>query len=263
MRKQVSLFTLLLLFLLSVPVASQETPEKPLYSPTGNEATLVGTISIKGKLPKIYRIDMTADMTCVKLNPKAEIDEVITNENWLMNAFIYVKSEALNGYRFEMPNSEAVLQQRNCMFEPHVLGLRVNQPLHIINADPTIHNIHPIPKFNLEWNQSYAPGAPPVVKTFPRPEMLVPFKDNHHPWERAYVGVMDHPFFAISDKFGKFEIRGLPAGTYKLIVWHETFGQQELEITLVPNELRSADFTFDADKSTPRSNSSSSVFTKP
>ena len=97
-----------------------------------------------------------------------------------------------------------------------------------------------------------------MVKTFARADVLIPIKDNHHPWERAYVGVMDHPFFAVSDKLGKFEIRGLPAGTYKLVAWHEEFGEQELEVTLVPGEIRSADLTFDVAKRR-QSNQSSSV----
>ena len=76
----------------------------------------------------------------------------------------------------------------------------------------------------------------------------MPIKCNQHPWMKAYAGVMDHPYFAVSDSLGKFEIRGLPAGTYKLIVWHQVFGEQEIEITLVPGENRNADFTFDSEK---------------
>jgi len=87
-----------------------------------------------------------------------------------------------------------------------------------------------------------------MVKTFSHPEVLIPFKDNQHPWEKAYVAVMDHPFFAVSDESGRFEIRGLPPGTYTLVVWHERLGEQELEITVAPGEIRNADFTFDADK---------------
>ena len=266
MRHKFPLITLLVLIsLLSLPVASQTTqeiPEKPLYYPTGNEVSLIGTISVKGELPPNYRIDMAADPVCVKLNPGAQIDTIMTNQNYLMNAFVYVKGDTLKGYRFEIPDSPVVLQQRNCRFEPHLLGLRVGQPLQIINADPTVHNVHPTPKLNQEWNYSQAPDAPPMVKKFARAEVLIPIKDNQHPWERAFVAVMDHPYFAISDKLGKFEIRGLPAGTYKLVVWHEEFGEQEIEVTLVSGEIRSADFTFDASK-TRRNNSSSEIQQKP
>jgi hypothetical protein len=95
---------------------------------------------------------------------------------------------------------------------------------------------------------SSGPNSPPVIKIFTRPEQLIPFKDNQHPWEKAYVAVMDHPFFAVSDEFGRFEIHGLPPGTYTLVVWHELLGEQQVEITIAPGENRNADFTFDADK---------------
>jgi hypothetical protein len=77
---------------------------------------------------------------------------------------------------------------------------------------------------------------------------MIPIKCNQHPWMKAYAGVMDHPFFAVSDSSGKFEIRGLPEGTYNLVIWHEVLGEQEMEITVIPGESRNVDFTFDADK---------------
>ena len=77
---------------------------------------------------------------------------------------------------------------------------------------------------------------------------MIPFKDNQHPWEKAYVGVLRHPFFAVTDKLGNYEIRGLPPGTYKLVVWHEAFGEQEVELTLAPGETRRVDFIFEASK---------------
>ena len=118
---------------------------------------------------------------------------MIDQSELLDECFVYVKGDTLKGYRFEIPDSPVVLQQRNCRFEPHVFGLRVGQPLQIINADPTVHNVHPTPKLNQEWNYSHAPDGPPMVKNFARAEVLIPIKDNQHPWERAFVAVMDHP----------------------------------------------------------------------
>ncbi len=237
-----------MLLLLSLSVASQQNQQKPLFYPTGNEATLVGTITVKGKIPPPVLFDMTADPVCVKLNRRPEIENLQVDQGRLRNAFIYVKGDSIEAFRFEIPDSEVTLQQRACYFEPHVLGLRAGQPLRIFNADPTSHNMHPTPKLNTEWNQTNAPGSPPTLKTFDKAEVLIPFKDNQHPWEKAYVAVMDHPYFTVSDGLGKFEIRGLPAGTYKLVVWHEMFDEQELEVTLVPGEIRNADFTFDIEK---------------
>jgi hypothetical protein len=245
---------LVFLFLISVQLtvaqaqAPQETPEKPLYNATGSEATVTGTIIVTGTIPIRRRIDMAADAVCGQLNLNPQTDDILVNEGKLENAFVYLKGESLNAYRFAVPESDVVLVQRNCQFAPHVLGLRVGQTLQVINNDPTMHNVHPTPKFNPEWNQTHPPNAQPIVKIFPRAEVLIPVKDNQHPWEKAYIAVMNHPFFAVSDESGRFEIRGLPPGTYTLVVWHERLGEQQLEITVSPGEARNADFTFDAEK---------------
>ena len=241
-------FTLFTSLLFSCfPVMAQET-QKPFYYTTGNEGVVTGTVTLKGTPPKLRVIDMTADPSCQELNRNPKPDWVVTSQGRLANAFIYVKGETLNAYQFEAPESEVIMNQRACYFEPHVFGLRVGQSLRIINGDPTHHNVHPTPKLNQEWNQTQAAYAPPMVKTFPRAEVMIPIKCNQHPWMRAYVGVMNHPYFTVSDRSGKFEIRGLPAGTYKLVVWHEVFGEQEIDVTVVPVETRNADFTFDAQK---------------
>jgi hypothetical protein len=242
------------LFLISVQLiaaqaqAPAEPPEKPLYNATGSEATVTGTINVTATVYQPRRIDMSADPVCIQLNPNPHTEDLLVTGGKVANAFVYLKGESLNAYRFAVPESDVVLVHRNCQFAPHVLGLRVGQKLQVINSDQTVHNVHPTPKVNPEWNQSQPPNAQPIVKTFPRAEVLIPVKDNQHPWEKAYVAVMNHPFFAVSDESGRFEIRGLPPGTYTLVVWHERLGEQQLEITVSPGEARNADFTFDAEK---------------
>lgn len=247
MRHRIPLLGFWILSLFQFAVA-QEAVEKPLYQPGGNEATLTGTITVTGAVPRPKRIDTAADPICTESSPRLYTDDLVVHEGNLQYAFVYVKSDSLANYRFAMPESDAVLVQRNCQMSPHVLGIRTNQPLQIVNADRTMHNVHPTPKYNREWNQTHPPDIPPLVKSFDHAEVLIPFKDNQHPWERAYVAVMDHPFFAVTDEFGRFEIRGLPPGTYTLVVWHERFGEQQLEITITPREIRSVDFTYNVDK---------------
>lgn len=253
MRYRLPLFTLLILTfcLISSQSSAQDPvePQKPLYQPKGDEANLTGTINVKGTIPKPLQIDMSADPVCQQLNSKPETDHLIANENKLANAFVYVKNrELFQVYRFEEPDTEEVLERRNCRFMPHIIGLRVGQPFSIVNADRTYHNIHPTPKLNHEWNQTQPPGSAPLRKAFHRAEVIIPVKCNQHPWEKAYIAVMDHPFFAVSDANGNFEIRGLPHGTYTLAVWHEQLGEQEMELTLVAGETRRVDFTFEAKK---------------
>jgi plastocyanin len=245
-----TLFFLLSLFINS-PAAIQNpagTTQKPLYRPNGNEATLVGSIFVDGKVPESPKLDMSADPVCVEINrPQARTDDLLTSNQGLQNAFVYVKDgAALNDYSFAVPASDVSLERRNCRFSPHVAGLRVGQRLSVVNHDPTQHNTHPTPRLNVEWNMTQAVGGEPYIHTFTRPEQFIPVKCNHHPWERAILGVFAHPFFAVSDQLGNYEIRGLPEGSYKLVVWHERLGEKEMEITVARGENRRTDFTFSA-----------------
>lgn len=224
--------------------ASVLVAKKP-YVRTGYEVTLSGTITLTGKRPKPLRIDTSADPVCSQVNPDISTEWIVGQKGKLANVFVYVKSEALNAYTFEQPTSEAVLEHKGCSYVPHVLGIRVGQLLTIVNGDPTTHNTHPTPKINGEWNQSQPSGGTPITKSFKHGEMFIPFKCNQHPWEKAYVGVFDHPFFAISDEFGNYRIEGLPPGQYTVVAWHERFAEKTIEITFVPGEARDISFSFD------------------
>ncbi len=222
------------------------SPNRKPYVRTGNEVTLSGTIKLTGKRQKPNRIDMAADLVCYQVNPDPKTEHVVGSKGKLANVFVYVKSVALDSYTFDQPGSSAVLEHKGCRYVPHVLGMRVGQPLTILNSDPTYHNTHTTPKSNLEWNQTQSPGSPPLKKTFDQPDFM-PFKDNQHPWEEAYVGVFAHPFFAISDGSGNYRIEGVPPGRYTVVVRHETLGEKTVDITLVPGEARDLSFSFDAE----------------
>jgi hypothetical protein len=238
------LTALLSLAIMSVAQESNVADDKKLYVRTGNEGTLSGTIALTGRRPKARRLDMWADPICMTLNLRPLTQWVLGQEGKLANVFVYVKSEALGEYRFEMPTANAVLQHKGCKYLPHVLGIRVGQQLTILNNDPTTHNTHPTPKINADWNQSQPPRGEPIIESFLHSELFIPFKDNQHPWEKAYVSVFDHPFFAVSDEFGNYQIEGLPPGKYTVVAWHEVLGEKAIEMTLGAGEARDISFSF-------------------
>jgi hypothetical protein len=218
--------------------------KKP-YQSNGIEGTIIGTIALKGKAPGPLFIDMSADPVCQAMG-ELKTEWRVVKAGKIANAFVYIRSGGiLDEYSFPQPDSPAVLAHKGCRYEPHALAIRVGQPLTISNSDPTIHNTHPQLKNNAEWNQSQSPNAPAISVTFTHPETFIPFKDNQHPWENAWVGVFSHPFFAVSDERGHYSIQGLPPGLYTLVVWHERFGEKTLELTVSPYETRIADFTLD------------------
>jgi hypothetical protein len=244
--------TLAIVFVLSVLMmpsgqdANHLSNKKP-YARTGSEAAVSGTIAFTGQQPKTLKIDMSSDPVCHEANPDPKIEATLVKNDRLANVFVYVKSVALDAYSFDSPASPALLEHKGCRYVPHVLAMQAGQPLMILNSDPTQHNTHPAPKHNLEWNISQGIGSAAISKTFDKPE-VIPFKDNMHPWERAYVGVFSHPFFAISDEDGNYKIAGLPAGQYTLIAWHERLGEKTVDLVLVPGESRHQAFTFDAER---------------
>jgi plastocyanin len=160
----------------------------------------------------------------------------------LGNVFVYVK-DGLGNYVFDAPTETAKIDQQNCRYHPHVFGMRVGQKLEIVNSDPTMHNIHAMPKTNSEFNTA----EPMPMKTehvFNTKEVMVPFKCDVHGWMNAYVGVMDNPYYAVTDKDGKFELKSLPPGTYTIEAWHEKLGVTSQSVTLGAKETKDVTFTF-------------------
>jgi plastocyanin len=230
--------------------ASKET--KP--APKG-EGTISGTIAYAGPAPVAKKIDTSADPVCGQKNPNLETDDNKVTDGKLGNVFVYIKDGTITGgskigdYTFPAATAEATLDQNGCHYAPHVLGVQVNQKLKITNSDPTQHNIHPQPKNNPEWNQTQPNGAPPIEKSFNRAEVLIPVKCNQHPWMKSYIGVLKHPFFAVTKPDGTFEIKGVPPGIYTVVAWHEggaTGTEKTMQVTVTGSGAAKADFSFGA-----------------
>jgi plastocyanin len=223
------------------------------YTKTGKEGSVSGVVAFVGTPPPAKPIDTSADPVCGQKNPNLATDDNIVKDGKLANVFVYIKDgttadgKKITAYSFATPTAEVALDQNGCHYAPHVLGLQVNQKLKITNSDPTQHNVHPQPKNNPEWNQTQPNGAPPIEKTFNRAEVLIPVKCNQHPWMKAYVGVMKHPYFAVSAADGSFELKDVPPGKYTVVAWKEggaTGSEKTLEVTVPANGAAKADFSF-------------------
>lgn len=220
-------------------------PAGPLWKPSGNEGNITGVISFDGAAPAPRKLDQSQDPACEKLG-ESFVDDVVVNNGKLQNVFVYVKS-GLPRASFAIPAAEVTLDQKGCKYVPRVLGIQTGQPLKIVNSDPTDHNVHPAAKINKEWNQSQMAGQGPITRKFTKEEVLIEVKCNRHPWMTAWLGVLSHPFFAVSAPDGSFAIRGLPPGEYEIEAWHEKYGAKTLKVTVTERADAKADFTFKAE----------------
>ncbi|MBI3210897.1 MAG: hypothetical protein HYZ37_18585 [Candidatus Solibacter usitatus] len=224
-----------------------ETKASPQYFHVdpATASSVKGKVRLEGKRPAAKRIRMDAEEACQALHKEPVFEEkvLVTKDGGLANVFVYVK-EGLEGKVFPPAETAVVLEQRGCQFVPRVMGIRAAQTLAVKNSDPVSHNIHPMPKNNRDWNQQQPPQAPDLQRRFARAEVMIPVKCNVHNWMRSYIGVLDHPFFAVTDADGGFSLEGLPPGSYTLAAWHESFGEITQPLVVASSEPRSTEFVF-------------------
>jgi plastocyanin len=228
--------------------AKKESAPPAASAPPVDEAsaaTIAGKVSFSGDKPTMRALSMDATPACARQHstPVKSEEVIISGDGGLKNAFVYVKA-GLPDRQWPAPAEPVKLDQKGCVYNPHVLGVMVGQDIEISNSDPTNHNIHPLPKVNREWNESQAPGTDAKRKNFPREEIMLPVKCNVHPWMRTYISVVSHPFFAVSGDDGSFTIKGLPPGEYTLEAVHEKLGTQEFKVKVGAKETGKADFAF-------------------
>ena len=177
---------------------------------------ITGKITLKGTPKPELEIPLTP--SCGKINPNKVTTRhyVVDKDGGLANVFVYLKDAKAAPATGEGP----VLDQKGCMYEPYILGVVTGQKFKVKNSDPELHNVHPTPKLNKEFNLGQIPNGPDITRSFDQAEVLVRIKCDVHPWMFAYMGVVDHPYFAITDKEGNFKIAGVPDGKYTIVAYH-------------------------------------------
>ena len=211
---------------------------------TSTPGSIVGRVHFTGTAPKVSTYSMNADPACAKTHPGPNTSEdfVAGSDGTLANVIVFI-SDGLGARSFDAPAEPAVIEQKGCQYKPHVLAMRANQKLKIMNEDMTTHNIHPVPANNREWNKA-EPAGSQMEDSFAREEIAIPLKCNVHPWMRGYVAVFKHPYFAVNGKDGSFDLHNLPAGEYTVQAWHEKLGTLTQKIMVAPGESKNLDFNF-------------------
>ncbi|MEM7010293.1 MAG: hypothetical protein AAF585_02315, partial [Verrucomicrobiota bacterium] len=199
----------------------------PAPEPSETAPALRGAVRFEGPAPERKPVPM--DTPSRKLHDKQPLDEsiLVSESGGLANVFVYVKNPPDGDY--PTPAEPAIIDQQGSIFHPRVQGLRVGQQLLMKNGDPFIHNIRSLSRKNRPFNIAQPAGSDDRETTFEHAEGPITIKCDFHRWMEAQFWVMDHPFYAVTDAEGKFEIPGLPPGEYTLVAWHERLGEQSVK----------------------------------
>ena len=223
-------------------------PEPSVFSVPGT-AILRGTVKVLGEPPPRKKIRMDADPHCVALHASNVLSDalVVDRDGGVRWAFVYIVS-GINNQPPKRPLPPVLLDQVGCMFEPHVLGLQTGQPLNIFNTDGILHNAHSFAFANRAFNFGLVDKSTVQTLTLDKPEVMFSIRCDIHPWMRAWIGVLDHPFFCVTNETGSYALPQLPAGRYTVQVWHETYATVAREVDVLPDGDVTLDFILDARK---------------
>lgn len=215
-----------------------------------------GKIKLDGKGKRVT-IKMEADPNCVKANSKEDgspkkvgSENILAKDGMLKNVMVFVK-EGLGDAKFPADAGKSfTIDQKGCMYRPHVLTMQTGQGIVVLNSDATLHNIHGLPEknppFNIGQPQQGMKSDPFIMKQ----AEIFKVKCDVHPWMSAFVGVFEHPFHCVTGEDGAFELKNLPNGNYTIVAWHEEMGEQSQTVA-VTGETHEIEFTFKAPEAEP------------
>ncbi len=227
------------------PTKSASATSSPSVDPA-TAARMTGRVRLDGLAPAAEMVRIDGDKACVGLNGTDQVpaDAVVVGaDGGLQHAFVYVKT-GLEKMTFPIPADPVVVDQQKCRYLPRVVGVRVGQALEILNGDPLLHNVRSDSAINQPFNQGQPVQGMRFSHTFTTREVMVPVKCDVHAWMRAYVGALEHPYFAVTGPDGRFTLPDLPPGSYVVEAWHERFGTTEQPVTIGPRDSRDVQFTF-------------------
>ena len=215
--------------------------------PEAEAGSVSGMVMFDGTAPDPEVLPMEGEADCMDQYDEEPTRAVaVVSDGHLGEVYVYVKEGLDPSLEFPTPTDSVTLDQEGCRYHPHVLGVQVGQPLAIENSDGFMHNINATPEQNQGFNINQ-PVEMTSARTFRTSEVMIPVRCDVHGWMEAYIGVQDHPYFAVTDEGGTFSLDRLPPGDYVVEAWHERYGTQTQNVTVATGETAEVEFSFSAD----------------
>ena len=202
--------------------------------------SISGTVKLAGAAPALPKIKRTSDPVCSSTAQEMADPTVSVGKDGKSLDNVVVR---VIGPTEKAPAGDVVVNQHECTYEPRVQGAVEGQKIQVKNEDGTLHNVHAYDGSKTLFNQAQPAKSPPIEKAVTAKD-VVTLKCDVHPWMRGYVVLNKNPYFAVS-KDGKFEIKDVPDGTYKVEAWQEKLGTKTVDNVKVGGGAKTeADFTF-------------------
>ena len=189
--------------------------------------SISGTITFAGDAPEVKPVEVTKDTKVCAQTQKYDESLVVGENKGIKNAVVSIANIS-NGKDF---GEAMVLDQKECVYTPHIVLTPAGSDLEILNNDGILHNIHTYSEANPAFNQAQPKFKKKLKKKFDQPE-VVRVECDAHGWMKGWIVVMDHPYYAVTDGEGKFSLSDVPAGEYEVKIWHETLGETMQKVTV-------------------------------
>lgn len=216
-------------------------------------AQISGKVTLQGNPPEMRQIkEMAANPQCAQLHKDQVYEDTILSgdKGELANVIVFIQEQKPGDLKGSTLSKPARLDQKGCMYTPHVLAVQIGQPVIIGNSDPFLHNVHCMAAKNKQFNFIQINVGENKLEPFTAEETFQ-IKCDVHPWMHAVVRVFDHPYFAATNDDGKFAIdtTGLKDGTYTIQAWHEVYKDSKPQTVEVRSGKAAQDlaFTYNAD----------------
>ncbi len=209
-------------------------------------ATIRGRVTLEGAAPASETLKMDADPYCSLQHPGgAKTNDFVAGADGGLKWVVVHVAAGLTG-TYEAPADPVVIDQKGCVYEPHVFGIMAGQTLKILNSDETLHNIHSLPKNSRQFYLAMPRAGMELTQKFTNPETGVRIKCDVHPWMEAWAVIDNHPFHSVTGDDGSFSLDRLPAGSYTIEAWHETAGTQTQTVVVADGATQEITFSFKA-----------------